>query len=238
MSFNHDLPVMQNVDKWFADGAISLTKLDRDESDTFKLTVENLSDLQETIPNRALAFEFLPAGSKWEQVISWHSYIGIPFPTQNPQWIALGSETVIEHPTRGAFPVFRAYTHPFPLSENLLERLGKLADSLYSLSDEEQLAVNSRNGLIRTTNASPEDHRWIESWIIHYAAKSYRKPITLPILFRTLVIAESQLTGEKYPHPKNGNEPPDCMMATVPTLEKSFSRIRLNALQFHKTSRP
>jgi hypothetical protein len=238
VSSSHDLPVMQNVDTWFADGAISLIRLDRDESDTFDLSIENLSDSKEVIPTRATAFELLPAGSKWTQVVGWHSYIGIPFPPQNPQWIALGGETVVQHQTRGAFPIFRAYTHQFPLSIHLIERLEKLANSLCLLSDEEQASVNSRNGLIRTISQSPHEHHWIESWIIRYAAKSYRKQRTFPFLFRTLALSESQLAGEKYPHPKIRSEPLDCVMATIPIIEKAFSRIRLNMLQVHKTIRP
>src|SRR5688572_15449568 len=164
MSSNHDLPVMQNVDTWFADGAVSLIRLDRDESDTFDLSIENLSDSEETVPVRATAFELLPAGSKWAQVVGWHSYIGIPFPPQKPQWIALGSETVVEHQTRGAFPVFRAYIHQFPLTSPLIERLDELAVGLYQLSDKEHKSVKDFNGLIRATSQSPQEHRWIESW--------------------------------------------------------------------------
>lgn len=235
MSSNHDLPVMQNVDTWFADGAVSLISLDRDESDTFNLSIENLSDSKEVIPTRATAFELLPAGSKWTQVVGWHSYIGIPFPPQNPQWIALGAETVVQHATRGAYPLFRAYTHQLPSSSNLIERLEKLADSLHILSIDEQKSVNGTNGLIRTTSETPQDHHWIESWILRYAMKTYTDNTRLPILFRTLVLSESQLTAEKYPHPKSGNEPPDCMMATVPAIEKTFSRVILNRFQLHKT---
>ena len=237
MSSGPNLPVLQRVDEWFADGAVSLIKLDRDESDTFNLTIQNLTDSEETIPTRAVAFELLPPGSKWAQVVGWHSYIGIPFPPKNPHWIALGGETVVEHPTRGAFPVFRAYTHQFPLSVKRIELLRKLADSLYSLSDEELQAVNGANGLIRSTSQSPQEHQWIESWIIRYAANLYREQRTLPFLFRTLVLSESQLTGEKYPHPRITNNP-TCMMATVPVIEKTFSRININLLQLQKTTRP
>jgi hypothetical protein len=237
MSSSPNLPFMQHVDEWFADGAVSLIKLDRDESDTFSLTIQNRTDSVETIPTRAVAFELLPTGSKWSSVVGWHSYIGIPFPPKHPQWIALGGETVVEHPTRGAFPVFRAYTHQFPLSVKLIELLGKLADSLYSLSDKELQAVNGANGLIRSTSQSPQEHQWIESWIIRYAANLYSQQRSLPFLFRTLVLSESQLTGEKYPHPRITNDP-TCMMATVPSLEKTFSRIQVSRLQFHKTTRP
>jgi hypothetical protein len=237
MVSNRDLPVMQNVDTWFADGAISLIKLDRDESDSFNLTIENLSNSEETIPSRAVAFELLPAGSKWTQVVGWHSYIGIPFPPKNPQWIALGAETVVKHGTRGAYPLFCAYVHPFPLSVDLIGRLGKLAASLYQLSGQEAKSVNWTNGLIRATSQSPQQHQWIESWIIQYATKSYREQRSFPLVFRTLILSESQLLGEKYPHPKIANDPPNCMMATVPVIEKTFSPKHIIAVQAHKTER-
>jgi len=237
MILNGDLSIIQSVDKWFADGALSVIKLDRDESDTFNLSIQNLSDSEDVIPTRATAFELLPAGSKWTQVVGWHSYVGIPFPPQNPQWIALGAETIVQHPTRGAHPLFRAYTHHLPLSSNLIEHFEKLADSLYKLSTEEQKSVNGTNGLIRATSETPQEHHWIESWILRYAMKTYSGDMRLPILFRTLVLSESQLTGEKYPHPKNGNEPPDCMMATVPNIEKTFSHVDLRWFQLHKTHR-
>jgi hypothetical protein len=237
MASHHELPVMQTVDTWFADGAVSLINLDRDESDTFDLSIENLTDSEATIPTRVTAFELLPAGSKWAQVVGWHSYIGIPFPPKNPEWIALGAETVVEHPTRGAFPLFRAYVHPFPLSSDLIECLEKFAASLHTLTGAEQGAVNGANGLIRTTSKSPQEHHWIESCIIRYAAAVYRKQTTAPFLFRTLVLSESQLTGEKYPRPRITADP-RCIMATVPAIEKLFSRVHLNSLQLHKTTQP
>jgi len=244
MLSNEDLSVIQSVDKWFGDGAVSVIKLDRDASDTFNLSVQNLSNSDqdsEVIPTRATAFELLPAGSKWAQAVGWHSYIGIPFPPQNPQWIALGAETVVEHQTRGAYPLFRAYTHQFPLSSNLIERLDKLAVSLYQLSEKEQKSVKHFNGLIRATSHSPQEHLWIESWIIRYAARSYSQQRTLPFLFRTLVLSETELKNKKYPHPKILDEflngPPDCMMATIDKIESTFSRTLVELIQVHKTSR-
>lgn len=236
MTLEMNPTVIDIVDKWFATHSNATINLDRDNTDKYALTITP------ALIDKSVALHLIPNGNLWSPALNWRSFFGIPIPNAfgSIKWLTLGGETVVKHPNRGAYPVFRSYLFKFPISGEVidaLEALGNEVDTSKAIEENSQ-NINFANGLIRSVSKTPTQHQHLERWIIHYATKQYRKRI--PFMFRTLLLNEQQLTNSKFPHPRLLNNPPDCMMCTVPQIEKTFSpAVLLNiklTIQAHMSS--
>ncbi len=227
------LPVIQSVERCLAAGAAYLVTLKRDERDDYALNLTAL-EAAPTVPlRREQVLEIIPSGSSWSHLLGWHSYFGLPIPADNPRWVLVGVETVLPHPTRGAFPVLHAYAFAQPVGPLLPAHLERLAATI-NPDNRGVRRLRVHHGLIRALSRTAEEHRSIESWIIREASDMYRKGH--PCHFRTLALVDSQLQFL-------ATKPllvlkPYHLVATVAAIEESFSaqtRGWLDRWQMRKT---
>lgn len=206
------------LDKHLSNGALCSVTLGRNDNDEYALTMEP----PEGLPcSQRQILDLLPTGSFWSQLLGWHSFVGIPFPEDSPQWMAFGVETVAKHDSRGAYVIFKAHLFPFPLTDEVLGSLQALAKEIYPAATP----IYSLGDIKWAESHSVEDHSKITSQIILSAVKHFQQERNCPMLFRSVVLLENQL------FPKNRNH----IMATVPAIMRGFSTPKKALNCFGKT---
>lgn len=199
--------------------------------DSFTLSVRRLAySPGDTILSKAdvIRLRLLPSGSRWRQGLGWHSYFGIPFRLDGRQWVAIGAEAIVRYRQKYAHPVFLAFVFSIHSSQDqqLLERLQSLAADIYP---GVRRAGRTRTGVVFSSSRTIAEHAWLEAWIIQAAAITYRID-KQPLLFRTLILAEDEIRKPGYPGPNFWGSRSGYLMATVPSIRRTFSlrtRIKL-----------
>lgn len=198
-------------------------QLERDVSDSFVINVESKKAGVNPLKKTDL-IAFMPAGSNWTPAIGWRSFLGIPKRIDGNTWLLIAIEGVRAHSSRGAYPVLWGYL--FPTFHVAAEGLRDLAALLKAESPSPrvrsvagqvkspQTGYRHTYGVIRAASASPADHVDTEVRILEAAASAYECGERLT--FRTLLLSENELHGGLLSH--------DFLCATVPSLEKTFSR--------------
>lgn len=191
---------LNKLDACLSNGAWFIVKQNREQGRGFVISIEQLRGPSHLSLSEMHILDFLPAGSKWVQARHWRSYFCIPFRARDLVWVAVGSQLIIEHGARQAYPVFRAYLFPFNLrggaDKCLIENLTKLADNIDDGRKEFKPNEKAR-GIVMSDSRTIAEHSSIEAWIIRCAMVSYR--LNNLILFRTLVMCEDEIRKVDYP---------------------------------------
>jgi hypothetical protein len=201
---------------------------DRDETDSFALTLERLS-----LPKGSAAIEpelqkddllpLLPRGSQWNPAVGWRSFVVLPFDVPGVCAAAVGVEGIVPHASRGAFPMMRAFLIS---AEKISVGLSQLAALLPDAGRISELLY--RRCFIKTSDArSPREHQQWEGAMLRAAAEAWRA--AEPRLLRTLLLSEDQA-----PWPRHWTDQlrelaldadgPSYLVATVPAIRDQFSR--------------
>lgn len=223
MNLIHDHQPIQRLHDNLRHLARASISLYRDDSDSYSVQIEPLNGYDSGIPSKALVTnEILPSGSQWQQSLGWHSYVGIPFTVDRDRFITIGYESIIKHPTRGAYPIFGGLSFDFPFTPTLQEHLNNWYRQAILVSPHE--SVNDANGLIRAKSTSAQAHQSIEAYIVAKALEDYQNKI--PLLFRTVILSESQMPdyGIKNANPIASLKKTETLVATVAPIERHFSK--------------
>jgi hypothetical protein len=168
--------------------AVSLCSvtLGRNAEDEYALIVEPSGGLP---CSESQLIDIMPASSTWSHILGWHSFVGIPFPAISPQWMAIGVESAIPHPTRGASCVFKAYLFSLPLTQQVSNNLQALAKEICP-----DISSKYKSGdIVEKKSESIEAHRRTAGEILLSSSNWLHKYPTKPVLFRTIVLLENQL---------------------------------------------
>jgi hypothetical protein len=202
---------------------------DRDETDSFALTLERLR-----LPDASAAMKaepelkkdallpLLPRGSQWNPAVGWRSFVVLPFVVPGVCAAAVGVEGIVPHASRGAFPVMRAFLIS---AEKISVALAELAASL---PDAGRISESlHRRRFIKTSEArSPREHQQWEGAMLRAAAEAWRSGEAK--LLRTLMLSEDQApwsrqwtdTLRELTLDADG---PSYLVATVPVIRAQFS---------------
>ena len=85
----------------------------RDDQDSFAVDIRSLQvsgDLPWTTEEIS---PLLPAGSKWSPALGWRSFSGVPFFFRQKRYLAIGVESIVPHPSRGAFATYKGFIFPW-----------------------------------------------------------------------------------------------------------------------------
>lgn len=211
---------IDRVDAFLRSGAICEIVLNYDQE--YNLVVK-------PIPSATISQSFIdkvhgliPAGSRWSQLLGWHSYTGKPFKLDQKQYLALGVETVFEHETRGAYVAYKAYIFDFPLPQVCIDNLLSLAEDISEKNEFVNDEIKSFRGVILGRGNAPSEHQRTESWIIREAVTYYER--NLLAAFRTLALLEEQLP---FQHKNDFRE----LVAIIPPISATFSEITQKKLR-------
>ncbi|RMG24761.1 MAG: hypothetical protein D6732_23265 [Methanobacteriota archaeon] len=187
----------------------------------YTLNVQRLSRSEKVVLSKSdvVRLNLLPSGSRWWQGLGWHSYVGIPFYLDNRQWVAIGAETIVQYHQKYTHPLFLAFVFPLG-SQRLFDGLQDLATSINPT--EKQNVIKANTGIVFSNSQNPNDHAKLEAWIIRNAAITYKKGNS-PILFRTLILTEDEIRKPEYPAPNFWRRKSGFLMATIPSIQQTFS---------------
>lgn len=181
-----------DIDKSFSIGANYIYSFGRtplDKSDEFFSNVEKIKDEGEELTKFDLRILY-PVGTSWQRYEKWVSYFGIPFYTKENWWYALGKNYFKIHPTRGAYPVEKAYV--FKLSGKPSINLIKfhLEQFLTDYYSDVNITLPLKNEKIIEVNIPyVEKFREVEKYVIQHASNELGKDKLFH--FRTLLISEN-----------------------------------------------
>jgi|GEM_PF-2392704 len=196
----------------FLDDAEYVLEVDRDDDDSYTFSFDRVKPISSSLLAEKDAESIIPKGSYWSYFLGWRDIFGIPIPSDNSKWLALGIETTLKHKNRGAYLYLKALFLPLPLNESVLQKLEDFANNLSHSIERKQinglkaLELKARGAelnvrgttVLDTKSKSISEHGFIESWIIHQAYWQYQKGEI--VTFRTLAMKESQLSLRGKPH--------------------------------------
>jgi hypothetical protein len=221
-------------------GSVALQRIsfDRDETDSYRLSLEPLGEQAHPLPSKADILPLLPAGSRWVDAVGWRSFVALPFvAAQAPDALLIGAEGVVPHLTRGAFPIARAFLIPRKAAAAVLQELAARIHGGPGLEETSALTY----GVIASTARTPSEHHPYEAWMLRQAAACYRSASAF--LLRTLLLSEDQVpgastTGVSWLRHLAGDRPAlgrsQYLVATVPSLRERFSLSARIKLKLHE----
>lgn len=172
----------------------------RNDKDQFKPDLLALKSEVKSLLREDDLFVAIPLGGEWEKGLEKQSFFGIPFEVGGSLWLTVGSEWIVPHPTRIAYPVSKGFVFCLEtpkasdssletiasLLRRLAERIrGKAAPS--SLRSQRDGRRVPPYGEVITDPSLPA-HHLIEADMIETAADQYAQG--KPFFFRTLLLAE------------------------------------------------
>jgi hypothetical protein len=195
---------LDDVDKYFHEGATYRFIFDRNENDDYIMEIETVGNSYGHSLTKSDTTLLIPPGSRHIQGLGWRSIFGIPIYKKDTVWLAIGAEVIVPHPKRGAFPRARAYI----FQAQYEQARDAISNNLYSfinncLSNVEfegqALGIRTRGIINGGEPLEPKNHFSIEKSIINVAAQDYiqnhfsgySSSIQRPFLvFRTLLLTE------------------------------------------------
>lgn len=221
-------PGFDALDQSFSTIASHRVDFNRDESDSFSLSIESLRSTtsRKDLPKTDI-LPLLPSGSRWDRVRGWRSINGLPFRSEGVLRLALGMTTVKQHESRGSYPVARYYILDF--------RESPIAGALRNLLDQydgEEVPDDNRRpafGAILGSATTPSEHRGTECRILRRAIPAYDGQRKL--LFRTAVLSREEVPSFSFLSLVRGRFSGDdprfeynrCLYSTIPTIYQDFS---------------
>lgn len=201
--------------------ALQHVLFDRDDTDSFRIQFENLSDVHGL--TRAQVLPALPAGSAWaRQAIGWESYIVFPSHRLGSRNLALiGMECVVSHDTRGAYPVFAGSVVD---QAHVPELLTTIAATLYP---GEVNTIQAARGIVHSDAKTPQQHMRTAARILRSASSSFL--VSDPPIVRTTLLTEDEVPRNWLFH--RG----EYLLGAVGGLLTRLSRRRSAALSVVKT---
>jgi hypothetical protein len=229
-----------DVTKSLAYGAQYHLSCVRDEEDNyvirFKGTEENALLKEDVVP-------LMPKGSQWRPGLDWRSFFGRFLNVRGRCWLALGGQRIVPHPSRGAYPIFRAYLFPFdhphstsfygrPVSE-VTQALSR-AVGVLSANPTPLTIGRGVSGVIKTENTTPSDHIRLEASIMEAANDAYQFGRHLE--FSTLILCDGEFEDLGAHHGCGETGDASFIVGTVPSITRSFSKQHREWLQQHGLS--
>lgn len=196
---------------------------DRDSSDSFAVTVDRLTSDPGGEVRKDDLLPLLPRGSRWNAAVGWRSFVVQPFELPGICGAAVGVEAVVPHPSRGAFPIMRAFLmRAESVSPALFQLAGALSAAVLSVG-----ALEQRELVWSSAARSPQEHQHYEALMLAAVAEAWRR--SEPRLLRTIVLSDDQAPWVRWWPDKaralttDGGRPP-YLVATVPPIRTHFSR--------------
>ncbi|MBW4631973.1 MAG: hypothetical protein KME30_08740 [Iphinoe sp. HA4291-MV1] len=200
------------LSNYFLGDAGYVLEVDRDDDDSYTFRFDRVKTISSGLLARNDAMSIIPTGSYWSYFLGWRDIFGIPIPSDNSKWLALGIETALKHKTRGSYLYLKALFLPLPLNDSVLQKLEDFVNGLSYSIERKQInrlkalelkargsELNIRGSTVLDTNSkSISEYGFIESWIIRQACWQYQKGEILT--FRTSAMKESQLSLRGKPH--------------------------------------
>lgn len=200
------------LSNYFLGDAEYVLEVDRDDDDSYTFKFDRVKTTSSSSLTKNDVMSIIPTGSYWSYFLGWRDIFGIPIPSDNSKWLALGIETALKHKTRGAYLYLKALFLPLPLNDSILQKMEDFVNGLlYSVESKKidrlkaielkarGLELKTRGSTVLNTNSkSISEYGFIEGWIIHQACRHYQKGEILT--FRTLAMKESQLSLRGKPH--------------------------------------
>jgi hypothetical protein len=196
---------------------------DRDPGDSYRIQIEPVvAGARE--PPRAQILPALPVGSRWADACGWESYVVFP-PRSLPGLGAaiVGLESVVPHPSRGAYPIFAGAVVAADDVASVLQRLAG------QLDPDGEAAVPATHGVVTFSSREPRDHVEPAAWLLRAAAAAFAAGH--PRLVRTVV-----LTEDECPTSLAVLSPRSLLLGTVPRLRARFARKTLLVLSLLETT--
>lgn len=224
-----ELPLFDILDNVFLDVAEYRVRFDRDQSDGFSLNTDRVGNsfkkLDELPEDYVLSL--LPNGSHWEQAEGWRSFFGVPCRLSDQLWLFFGATKVLDHPSRGAYPVTRIFLLNF--DDNTFEDAFSQLIERIQPDVQESKGARPSYGAVIGDASSPEEHEQWEAWILRRALRAYRDSHLL--FFRTALLSENELPAlnlMNYFKTDSGSETSPftfgrSLYGTVPEIHGDFS---------------
>jgi len=196
------------LDKYFATSAAYKVHIDRDRDDEYTFVFDRLQSSARFL-DRSEVLRLIPTGSHWSYLLGWRSFFGIPIMTRNSHWLVLGVETAAPHPSRGSYLVYKAYIFPFPLANDVQQKIRAFANEISSQRNDISMS-RTTFGRIDARSQTLDAHRRIEGRIVRVSLQQYEKKV--PFRFQTLATRHEQLEQ------RNRHQ----LVALVPAVAKHF----------------
>ena len=194
------------LDEIFRPNAAIEIAFSRDEKDDFCIDAQLLPNA-DALPIDGGLMSLIPSGSRWDAARGWRAFFGRAISLSTGDYFMVGMEGVVGHPSRGAYPVMKAFG--FTPAKPPIDQLVLLEQRLHRTEDTCEVG---EYGVLRTGSRSPEEHVGVEAKVIRRAIEAYRSGNRF--VFRTLIICESQV-------PRG---PRGSLMATVPSITSAFRK--------------
>ena len=189
---------------------------DRDETDSYRLQLEVLGDGTGVL-SRAQILSILPVGSRWAPAVGWSSYVVVPPRMVESSDLALvGLESILPHPSRGAYPIFGGLVVPV---QRVADVLAKIADRL---DPARRSHASEAFGAIASTAQTPEAHRVAEAQILRSASAAYGENEMLAV--RTTLLTEDEVPPAKAALPFSRHGSRGLLLGVVHPLRDHFSK--------------
>lgn len=168
-------------------GASHQVDMDRDETDSFALSVVPLEEITPLRKESVLAL--VPPGSRWIQARGWSSYFGLPLTIDDVVWWAVGAECVVKHATRGAYPKLRAYLHrQNDTAERAVLAVARLLN--FEANYQQVTYVIVKRAVMHFDARTPQEMDRPQSDLLVRVAHAYRNRER--VMFRTLLLCEQE----------------------------------------------
>lgn len=162
--------------------------LRRDEKDSYDISIHaGPGYCGDLLLKAAQLLELLPSGSNWAPALGWRSIYGMPLYVQEGQYIVIGVEEILRHPTRGAFPV---------VDINFYGELSRATQALDTYFDGKALPQGPNyRGVVSISDL--DDYYAKEPLLIAPALRAWAAGENA--LFRTLALSESPFRISNHP---------------------------------------